>query len=490
MKRKSTKVTRGGKVTSFKSAGSESQSAIVNTDNMFNAEPGNSQYSDKPINPTEDKIVIQDLQIQSVRRGPLEIEKYRAAHQSAENRYYFDRVWLYDIYDDVLIDGHLSGIIGKRIDTVLNKNLLFKVDGKDVPELNDLINSHEFRTVCRTILETQFWGISGLEFVPGKDFHPRLIPRKHINTKLQIISIQQGGQTGIDYTDARNIMITGEPEDLGLLLKCSAYVIYKRHGIGDWSQYISIFGQPIRVMKYNTTDQQAKIELKQVLDKSGGALALMIPNTVDFQLFDKQSNGDGKLQETFINFTNKEMSVMVLGNTETTSHDGKTGTGAKSEVHKEQQDEITKSDMFYLLSYLNSEQFRIILKSYGYPVDGGRFVNSEEISIKYLAERITIDMGIVEANPNLPIDDDYWYNTYGIPKPENYDELKAKLEEMNESIRQQLGNQEQDNPDDLPIKPKKPNPTSSRPSAYPMRRVSKLRNLYNAFAAFFGQARR
>jgi len=29
----------------------------------------------------------------------------------------------------------------------------------------------------------------------------------------------------------------------------------------------------------------------------------------------------------------------------------------------------------------------------------------------------------------VPVGDDYWYDTYGIPKPDNYDELKKKQEE-------------------------------------------------------------
>ena len=447
-----------------------------------------SQYSNKPIEPSEVVYAINEINIQQVQRKKLQVHEWRDAHQTAESRYAPNRSWLYDIYDDILLDGHLTGILDKRWDTILNKHLVFKgKDGKEIDGFSDLIRSVAFRNVCREILETQGWGITGIEFEPGPKFAPRIIPRKHINTKYQVITIDQNGQEGIDYTKAMNIMVLGEPEDLGMYLKCAAYVIYKRNGLADWAQYISIFGQPVRVMKYNTNDIQAKVELKKTLDKSGSSLALMIPNTVDFDLKDgKQSNGDGALQNKFSDYCDKQLSIIVLSNTETTTHDGKTGTGGKSQVHKEQQEERSKSDMFYLLSQINSDQFKLILKSYGYKVEGGSFINTQEISIEYLAQRILIDKELVAMG--VPLDDDYFYETYGCPKPDNYDELKAKLEEMNEAIAKQLkgGNDPEEEIDPEKPAPKK-KPKALRHIGYG--RVSKVRNLLNAFSAFFDQAR-
>jgi phage gp29-like protein len=173
----------------------------------------------------------------------------------------------------------------------------------------------------------------------------------------------------------------------------------------------------------------------------------MIPKGVDFDIKDgKESNGDGKLQKTFTDTMNQELSVIVLGNTETTTN-GQTGSQAKSKVHKEQQDEISKSDLFYLSSWLNSPQFLLILKSYGYDVEGGRFEHTREISIEYLAQRIAIDIQLPE---DLPIPDDYWYETYGIEKPANYAELKKKLEDKQKML--QAANDIKNDPENKPAK--------------------------------------
>jgi|GEM_PF-692195 len=451
------------------------------------------QYANKPIDPKEWKLVVNETFIQKVNRTPISIQDWRNAHINADDRYYPNRRWLYDIYDDCSLDGHTKGIIAKRFDTILNKTLHFKKDGKPDKSFKKLIGSREFRLVCRTILETILWGISGIEFEPGPKFAPRLIPRKHIKPKWQIISFLQNGSEGIDYTSAKNILVTGEPEDLGLLLSCIPYIIYKRNAFGDWSQYIEIFGQPVRVMYYDATDQQAKIELKRTLDDSGGALALMIPKGVEFELKDgKVTNGDGKLQSNFIENLNRELSVIILGNTETTTN-GQTGTGAKSKVHKDQQDEISKSDIFYLKSYLNSDQFLQILESYGYKVEGGEFEFDQEISIEYLKERMSIDAQLPE---DLPISDDYWYETYGVEKPSNYDELKKKLEDKQKALKavDDIENDPQNKP---AKKPANPQPTKKQAKearkileTYQAARGSGKRNLLQRMLDFFAQAGR
>ena len=81
-----------------------------------------SQYPEK-------EIIINELNIRSVDRSRKDISTWRGALLSAESVYYPNRSRLYDLYEDVILDGHLSGVIAKRIDAVLNKELSFEVDG-------------------------------------------------------------------------------------------------------------------------------------------------------------------------------------------------------------------------------------------------------------------------------------------------------------------------------------------------------------------------
>lgn len=443
------------------------------------------QYSDKPDAPNATpQVIVKDTIIQQTPRVVHEIDNWRSAHSIADSKYFPNRSWLYNLYDDIWLDGHVTGIVQKRLDSVLNKELYFtNAKGERDENMDKLIRSAEFRMVCKTIGETVLWGISGLEFEPGEKFKPKLVPRKHIKPKWQVISIEEGGNTGLDYTTASNILIVGEPEDLGLFLKVVPYVIYKRNNTGAWAQYIEIFGQPIRVMYYDAFDEQAKLELKQTLDESGGSLALMIPKGVEFDIKDgKVTNGDGKLQDTFKDFLNEEMSVIVLGNTETTTHNGQTGTGGKSKVHSQQQDEVIKSDMAYLLSWLNSEKFLKILASYGYTVEGGTFMFNKDINIEQQAKQIDIDDKL-QNKLGLPLDHDELYKYYGRTKPKDYDDriARAKAENTVEDA-EEVGEEEE-----------KQQPPKKKAAAKPATRKlshSRLRNLLDAAADFFGHARR
>ncbi len=374
-------------------------------------------------------FIIHDLTLVSPDRSSKDIGKLKEAVVSAESIYFPNRVALYDLYHDILsMDGYLRGIIGKRIDAVLNKKLKFtQKDGKQNDDLTALIKSQSGRDLITLLMESKIWGTSGVEFVIGEELQFNEIPRKHIKPEKGVITKSQYGlseETGFAYEDMPFVWVVGKKNDLGLLLACSMYAIYKRGTFGDYAQYVEIFGQPVRIMKYDAYDTKTKQELKTLLNDSGSSLAMMIPKQADFEMLDgKTSNGDGKLQIGLKDSCNQEMAICILGNTETTSSSDSSGY-AQSKEHGEQQDELTVSDLIFVENLLNSKKFKQILKSYGYDVNG-KFEFELDLNLTKLKLRIEIDMVVCTK---VPIGDDYWYETYRIPKPDNYDELKAKME--------------------------------------------------------------
>ena len=127
----------------------------------------------------------------------------------------------------------------------------------------------------------------------------------------------------------------------------------------------------------------------------------------------KHTNGDGKLHQSFVSTLNAELSILVLGNTETTNSSSSSGY-AQSKVHAGQQLEITKSDMVYVSNVLNSPKFLNILRAYGLPVDSGRFIFGREVDLDDLDKRLDIDEKLAA---HINISEQYWYETYGITKP-------------------------------------------------------------------------
>lgn len=386
----------------------------------------------------DEQIVINDIRIQQTDRSKKSIAGWRNDHRAAESITNPNRSRLYDLYADILLDGHLSGIIQKRIDAVLNKQLCYYTpDGQKVEKMDKHLHSAAFREIKLMIMETLLWGVSGIEFIPGRELQFVPIPRKHIKPEAGVISLEQHtSSNGIPYNEQPMLWIIHANSSaklskhvaghsLGLLLKCAPYVIYKRDVMADWANYTEVYGQPVRIIKYDAYDEQTRIELKRILDESGSSLALMIPKQADFEMKDgKQTNGDGQLQERFKNSLNQELSVIILGNTETTSNSGN-GSQAKSIVHQEQQEKILRSDLEFAIAQLNEAHFMDILQSYGWPlVKGGYFAFHKQADINYLAERIAVDKELASI---VPISDDYFYETYGIPRPTNYAQLKEQI---------------------------------------------------------------
>ncbi|WP_407479952.1 phage portal protein family protein [Elizabethkingia anophelis] len=398
--------------------------------------------NDNPIK-TQEPVIIQDLTLISPDRNRKDVQNLKNAVISAEQVYFPNRVLLYDLYHDVVsLDGFLKGIIEKRIKSVLNKKLNFiDKSGKENKEITKLIRGKAGRKLIRKIIESELWGISGVEFKIGEKFCFEEIPRKHIKPEKGLITKSQYGQTadgGYKIEDLPFVWVIGEKNNLGLLLSCALYAIYKRGNFGDWAQFVEIFGQPVRIMYYDAYDTKTKEELRKVLRDSGNSLAMMLPKQASFEMKDgKQTNGDGKLQETFKRACNEEMAIAILGNTETTSSSKSSGY-AQSKEHAEQQEEIIAADLTLIENELNSDHFLNILKSYGYDVDGGEFKYELEQNLAKLKIRLEIDK---EVSKMVPIADDYWYDTYGIPKPDNYDELKKEMQEKEERMLTIMQNQ-------------------------------------------------
>lgn len=370
-------------------------------------------------------IIINKLVQVSVDRTPKDIKDYINAEQAAESKYSPNRALLYDIYARVIKDGTLTGVWNnKRIVKVTNKRIVYK-DGnnKKVDTFDKLTQSDMFRKFIELCMQQKAWGLSGAEFIPGGDFKFVEIPRKHINASLKRITKYQYGEEGISYIDLPNVIILGDETDLGFLIKVAPLVLYKQGNWGDWADFIERYGQPIQEYVYDVYDEESRKEAFNLASNAGSNLAIVRPKQIEFDIKDgKQTNGDGKLQDSFRQAINEEIALIVVGNTLTsTSHGG--GAYALGLVHQEDQDDIIESDINDITNVLNSKKFLDIVKSYGYPVvEGGHFEFEDETSIKELQEHQKIDEFLVNS-VKLPLSHDYFYERYNRPKPDNYNDL-------------------------------------------------------------------
>lgn len=460
--------------------------------NGKNRRRGNNK-SNKPKGKAD--YVINKLQVRPVNRGRTDIGDWRMQLKIADFVINPSRVGLLDLMEEAMLDSHLTGVVGKRFRMVRNKPLRFQDQkGKHLKHLDELLRSKAYRRIRKHIFNTQLYGISGLEFIPGDKLAFKIIPRKHIKPHLGIISREQIGSDGWSYKDVWNIWVLQSDEDdnnYGLLVKAIPWTLYKRGAVGDFAQYIELFGQPMRVGKYSAYDQNTRDQLEEAMEKAGGSMSIMLPKEAEFDIKDgKSSNGDGKLHETFVkSLCNSELSVLVLGVTETTVSSNSSGYG-QSKVHQDQTYEITQDDMDYELENLNDPAFINILRSYGYNIpEGAEVVHVEDADLKWLNDRIQVDEKVGKL---IPIEDDYYYETYNIPKPKNYDELKAQKEEERKALRKKMEEEEDDEPEEkekTKRKPKQKKPKGEDLKEQEQNFLSRIVNsIKTSVTDFFGQA--
>ena len=69
------------------------------------------------------KSIIGLLDVRQTFHSTQSITRWKQAINAFENQENPSRVLLYDIYDDILLDGQVEAVWGKRLDAILNRRL-------------------------------------------------------------------------------------------------------------------------------------------------------------------------------------------------------------------------------------------------------------------------------------------------------------------------------------------------------------------------------
>lgn len=366
--------------------------------------------------------------LQSPELFHFNIARYMASLQSASAIDFYNRTELYDIYHSIITtDGHLSGIINKRLSAVARERFEFQRDGKPVDEVNEQIKSPWFRSFIKEAVNSKLWGFTLCQFKRDERgwITFDLIDRKHFDPVKRQVLLYETDVNGVPLDAFSNcLVICDNPRGLGLLATCAPYALYKRGNLGDWAQFCQIFGMPIREYTYTAGDEEARKRLLDDARKQGVNAVYIHPEGSGMTLHEAQGkSGTNDLYERFTANCNDEMSIAVLGNTLTTKSDTN-GTQALGTVQAKEQMKITEDDVQFILDLLNYDMADIFA-ALGVNTQGGEFVRVEA---KYPDKQVQINVVSKLKEMGLPMSDEYLYKTFDVEKPDDYDARKAALE--------------------------------------------------------------
>lgn len=389
-----------------------------------------------------DNIIVHNINIMNAPHNTQDIQIWKSAIRAFENLTNPSRVALYDLYEDIILDGQIEATWCKRQDAVLNQELVFVRDGVEDEQINKLLNSPDMRIIIKELHNSIAWGftliqINNIYYDENEEVYKidfDLIPRKHVHPEegFECVSRQQSIASKdflfMEQPIANYMLWAGEKKDKGIFAKTAQYVIYKRGGFGDWSQFAEMFGMPFRELIYDDYDEATRKKLEKGLQEWGSAGYSLHPRSADLKIHPTGgSTGSNEVYDRLIAACDASISKTILGNTLTTEQ-GENGARSLGEVHKEVEDAKTASDKQFILSILNTK-FRAILKRFGFNVTGGDiWYRSDDKDWTELQTKWNV---INSISDKIPVADDFIYEEFSIPKPENYEQLKEELKLKN-----------------------------------------------------------
>ena len=275
---------------------------------------------------------------QQIYRSRQEIVDYNNAVTNAENKYNPNRYLLYKLYLDVVRDNHLSACIQQRKNLTLSRR--FKVvdkAGKEVEALTKLIETKWFRDVLNLSLDSIFWGYSLIQFedlIKDEFKCVELVPRIYVKPERHIVVKAWSDLDGKDYLEEpfRSwCMGVGVPDDLGLLMKASPLIIWKKNALGAWSDYQNKFGSPAMIVKSDVSDKESQNKIDTFLANFQKTPWARLPKDTLTELLQDTKQDAYKVFDMLIERCNSEISKLILGQTGTVAEKSFVGS---AEVHE------------------------------------------------------------------------------------------------------------------------------------------------------------
>lgn len=147
----------------------------------------------------------------------------------------------------------------------------------------------------------------------------------------------------------------------GGLARAAAWAyLFKNYDIKDWVGFVEVYGQPIRVGKYQpgATEDEKDVLLRAVASIGSDAAAI-VPSTMMIDFVESATKGTTAtdLYEKLALYLDRQVSKAVLGQT-LSSEPGESGSLALGQVHDSVREDIERSDAHQLAATLNRDLVR------------------------------------------------------------------------------------------------------------------------------------
>ena len=371
-----------------------------------------------------DKVIKQQLY-----RFNQELKNWKLGVDNFEDNFSPTTVELIRVYNDIVIDAHLSAAMEARISKTTSKD--FKIIDEDGEELKDesyYFSAPWFRSFLKQSLESKFFGYSLIQFNDLKGYcfkSTEVFPREYVYAQKGAVRTSPFSTADlISYEaspyDAWTLGV-GNPSDIGLLMKAAPLVIFKKTALGSWTEFAELFGAPFRLGKTDVRDEELRDNMYNMLENMGRNAYGVFDKDDELEFIRDNKTDAFNVFNELIERTNSELSKLILGST-MTMDDG--SSRSQSEVHERTTGAINKEDAFFIQSVVNDELIPWLNKYHNFNITGRWVFDDTENTSK--AEQFKIDSELVKMGFNVP--KEYFTETYSTPIDDKEEEPETTPE--------------------------------------------------------------
>lgn len=346
-----------------------------------------------------------------------DVQLWRDAITEAELAWYPHRVKMQRIFMDTILNGHVLACLNKRKNlTLLKKYAIYNGDKVD-ERATELLQAEWFHNLLNYSLEAEFFGYSLIELgdlVDNKFPNLTIVKRENVSPdRLNITSLVYS-ISGVDFMNPEETdeegnsfydwsLYVSTPSDkgqsicgYGLLYNIALYEILLRNVLAYNSDYVEVYGQPVKWAKspklegaeYDTLEQSLKQMASNPYIITGMQEELEFINGTDDAGYMSYDNFEQRLE--------KKITKLVLGHEDAISQTaGQLGAnqGKESAVYQALED-VENIDTRFLEHVVNEFLEKAIVLGLPIPV-GAKFKFSNDKEVEEIKLRKT------EANTKI-----------------------------------------------------------------------------------------
>jgi hypothetical protein len=359
-------------------------------------------------NPMWIEDTIMKLQMFQIR---VDLNRWIAAVNQAESVLLPDRTEMMQVYKDITLDAHLSGVMNAIKNKIKSKEYqLIDQKGNENENAYEIFEQQWFLDWIDAVIESVWYGFSLVQlgairnntFVSVEQIARQyVVPEWDLVKHTLYITARDGGTNYREDKKYEPWLIMIDNKDIGLLNKCVPHMIGKKNVNLFWWQYSELFGAPLRKGTTDIRDVLRRKNMENMMINMGNA-GWAVMDTDDNIDFIETSRTDAyNIYKEAIELANKEVSKLLAGQTMMFDSGSSRSQG---EVHQDLFDDILSSFLRKIRYLTNTDLIPKMIKLGIKGLDGLHFRYEYEDDVKFENKvKLVHDLGQVgyKFDPNF-----------------------------------------------------------------------------------------